>query len=86
MNYVGVDLHKATFYFCILNEQGKKIMKKNISNDIQTLGDFIRTIPQPFSLAFESTFNWYFFADLAAQFTDSIFMAKPSKLLWLVTF
>ena len=80
MNYVGVDLHKATSYFCILNEHGKKIMQKNISNDIQVLNDFISTIPKPFSLAFESTFNWYFFADLAAQFADSIFMAKPYEL------
>lgn len=80
MNYVGVDLHKKSSYFCILNDQGKKIMQKNVPNDESSLTDFMKTIPQPFSLAFESTFNWYFFADLAHQFTDSVLMAKPFEL------
>lgn len=80
MNYVGVDLHKKTSFFCILNEQGEKIMQKNLTNDPGALRDFIRTIPRPFSLAFESTFNWHFFADIVAEFTDSVFMAKPIEL------
>lgn len=80
MNYVGVDLHKQTSYFCILNEQGEKIMQKNLINDSDVLRSFMKAIPKPFSLAFESTFNWYFFADIAAEFTDSVFMAKPFEL------
>jgi len=80
MNYVGVDLHKQTSYFCILNEHGKIVMQKNISNDLENLTNFMQTIPQPFTLAFESTFNWYFFADLASQFTDLLLMAKPYEL------
>ena len=80
MHYVGVDLHKKSSYFCILNDQGEKIMLKNIPNEEPSLMAFFTTIPQPFTLAFESTFNWYFFADLAHRFTDSVLMAKPFEL------
>ncbi|MBZ0165250.1 MAG: IS110 family transposase [Candidatus Omnitrophica bacterium] len=80
MYYVGVDLHKKSSYFCILNDQGKRIMLKNVTNDESSLRGFMASIPQPFTLAFESTFNWYFFADLAHQFTDSVLMAKPFEL------
>lgn len=80
MYYVGVDLHKKSSYFCILNDQGEKIMLKNVTNDESSLRGFMASIPQPFTLAFESTFNWYFFADLAHQFTDSVLMAKPFEL------
>lgn len=80
MYYVGVDLHKKSSYFCIVNEHGDKVLQKNIPNDQSSLLDFFNRIPQPFSLAFESTFNWYFFADMAYQFTDNVFMAKPFEL------
>ncbi len=80
MNYVGVDLHQKTSYFVILDDQGQKIMQKNVSNEQPALRAFFQSIAKPFSVAFESTYNWYFFADLAYEFTDRVFMAKPYEL------
>ncbi|VAX35973.1 hypothetical protein MNBD_UNCLBAC01-1161, partial [hydrothermal vent metagenome] len=32
MNYVGVDLHKETSWFHVLNSKGKRLNSKNVSN------------------------------------------------------
>lgn len=80
MNYVGVDLHKRSSYFCILNEQGDIVLQKDVVNNPSILKDFLSQIPKPFSLAFESTFNWYFFADIVHEFSSDVFMAKPFEL------
>jgi transposase len=55
-------------------------MHKNILNLESDLRAFFQDIPRPFSLAFESTYNWYFFADLAYEFTDCVSMANPYEL------
>lgn len=80
MHYVGVDLHQKSSYFCILDSQGQKVMHKNILNLESDLRAFFQDIPRPFSLAFESTYNWYFFADLAYEFTNQVSMANPYEL------
>jgi hypothetical protein len=80
MNYVGVDLHKETSWFCILDDKGCELNSRNISNNIDDLKQFLQNIPGPFSLALESTYNWYFFVDLAQQYTDQIHLTDPYAL------
>lgn len=80
MNYVGVDLHKQTSWFCVLNEKGEKIISKNIQNNEKELLKFFDQIPQPFKLALESTYNWYFFVDMVQPFAKKIYLANPFYL------
>ena len=49
MYYVGVDLHKATSWFYILDASGKKIDSKNLSNDLKLLENYFKRIPKPFT-------------------------------------
>jgi len=70
MNYVGVDLHKERSWFYIMNEQGKKISSKSISNELGVLKEYFQSITKPFTLAVEATYNWYFFVDLAEEYAD----------------
>lgn len=80
MNYVGVDLHKETSWFCVLDNNGRELNSRNITNNINELKQFLQSIPKPFSLALESTYNWYFFVDLAQQYTDKIYLTDPYAL------
>lgn len=80
MNYVGVDLHKETSWFYVVDSKGQKVMSKNISNKLSELNHFLSRIPKPFSLAVESTYNWYFFVDLAQKHSDSVFLANSYAL------
>ncbi len=80
MYYVGVDLHKKTSWFCILDSNGKKVKDKNVNNHIGELKEFIKKIPKPFSVAVESTYNWYFFIDLIEPFAEKVYLANPYYL------
>jgi len=80
MYYVGVDLHKEQSWFYVMNSTGKRISSKSISNKISVLKEYFETIPRPFKLAVESTYNWYFLVDLAEQYAEEVFFANSYEL------
>jgi transposase len=80
MNYVGVDLHKEQSWFYIMNETGTRLSSTNVSNQPETLQAYFETIPQPFNIAVESTYNWYFFVDIAEKYAQNVFLANSYEL------
>lgn len=80
MNYVGVDLHKEQSWFCVLDKSGKRLSSKSISNKPAVLKKYFSTIPKPFTLAVESTYNWYFFVDLAEIYAEKVYLANSYEL------
>src|SRR3989338_1583530 len=80
MNYVGVDLHKRTAWFYALDDKGSKISSKNLSTDPKILKQYFEEIPKPFTLAVETTYNWYFFVDLAREYAHEVFLANSYEL------
>lgn len=80
MYYVGVDLHKETSWFYTVDDNGKKISSKNISNKPEILKRYFEQIPKPFTLAVEATYNWYYFVDIAEQYAENVFMANSYEL------
>lgn len=80
MYYVGVDLHKETSWFYVVDSSGKKILSKNIANNKQSLKNFLAKIPQPFTLAVEATYNWYFLIDIAEEFANKVYLANSYEL------
>ena len=80
MYYVGVDLHKETSWFYIVDAQSKKYDSKNIQNKPEILKKYFEQIPKPFTLAVEATYNWYFFVDLAEQYAQKGFLANSYEL------
>ncbi|MFH1305196.1 MAG: IS110 family transposase, partial [Candidatus Omnitrophota bacterium] len=80
MNYVGIDLHKEQSWFYVMDNTGKRISSKSISNEIKVLKEYFKTIPCPFKLAVESTYNWYFFVDLAELYAEEVFLANSYEL------
>ncbi len=80
MYYVGSDRHKRTTWFYMVDANGKKCISKNISNTMEELKEFFSEIPQPFTLAVEATYNWYYFVDLAEQYAEKVFLANSYEL------
>jgi len=80
MNYVGVDLHKERSWFYVADEHGKRIDSQSIANSPEVLRTYFGTIPLPFTLAVESTYNWYYFVDLAEEYADKVYLANSYEL------
>lgn len=80
MNYVGIDLHKEQSWFYVMTDSGKKIDSKSIANSPDALHAYFQKVPQPFSLAVESTYNWYFFVDIAETYAKNVFLANSYEL------
>ena len=67
--YCGIDLHANSMHVCIVDHDGKKHLHKNF--DTKKLPRFLAAL-QPFEtsdliVGCESTFNWYWLADLCHQ-------------------
>lgn len=80
MYYVGVDLHKLTSWFCILDKQGNELLSTRLPNNIKTLKQFFQKIRKPFVVALETTYNWYYFVDLAQEYAKKVYLANAYEL------
>lgn len=80
MYYVGVDLHKETSWFYVVDQQGNKIDSRNVSNKVPALKHYFASLPRPFTVAVEATYNWYFMVDLAEQYADKVYLANSYEL------
>jgi transposase len=80
MYYVGCDLHKFSTYFYVVDNKGKCILNRSIPNEAALLHKFLSSLPKPFKLAVEATYNWYFFIDIVACYTDEYYLTNPLYL------
>ncbi len=80
MYYVGIDLHKEQSWFYVMKKNGVKVSSNSVSNDLGTLKKYFEKIPKPFKLAVESTYNWYYFVDLAEKYAAEVFLANSYEL------
>lgn len=80
MYYVGADLHKEKTWFYVTNSKKERLFSKSIPNDSDVLNDFFSSIPQPFTVAVESTYNWYFFVDIAESYAEDTILVNPIEL------
>lgn len=80
MNYVGVDLHKEQSWFVVLDSKGKRLVSKSIANSPEVLKRYFAKMPKPFTLAVESTYNWYFFVDIAEKYAEKVYLANSYEL------
>ena len=67
--YCGVDLHSKTMHICVVDQAGKKLLHRNFKNDdprywLLRMKDFRQ---QDLVVGVESTFNWYWLADLCRK-------------------
>ena len=80
MYYVGADLHKEQTWFHVMDEQGVKVSSIRVPNEPKTLGAYVASLPQPFCIAVETTYNWYFFIDIVERYADKAYLANSYEL------
>jgi transposase len=80
MKYVGVDLHKERSWFYVSDERGKRLDSQSIANSPDILRGYFKKIPRPFQIAVETTYNWYYFVDLAEKYADKVYLANSYEL------
>lgn len=65
--YCGVDLHAREMYVCVLDVGGWKQLHRNMRNDKAYFLKLIAPFRESLVVCCESTFNWYWLADLCAE-------------------
>lgn len=65
--YCGVDLHARTMYLCVLDALGKKVLHRNMRNDVAYFLKLLAPYREDVVVCCESTFNWYWLADACAE-------------------
>ena len=62
--YCGIDLHAKTMYLCILNQEGKIVLHRDIKTDPNVFMKTIASYREEIVVAVECIFTWYWIADL----------------------
>ena len=65
--YCGVDLHARNLYLCVINQEGKKELHKRLPNCADRLLAALEPFRGQVVVAVESTYNWYWLADLCSK-------------------
>lgn len=63
----GVDLHARTMYLCILDQEGKIVLHRNIKTDPEIFLKTIAPFREDIVVAVECIFTWYWIADLCSD-------------------
>jgi transposase len=79
--YCGIDLHAKSSYLAIIDEQRKRVFKRNVTNDRQTILSFLAPYRTELSgIVVESTFNWYWLVDALMEDGYTVHLANPCAI------
>jgi transposase len=77
----GIDLHGNNLVIGVINQDGKRIMHRQLDCDLTQVLNFLKPIKaQLQSMAVESTFNWYWLVDGLRENGYPIDLANPAKI------
>jgi len=77
---IGVDFHKRTSSYCVLDESGKRIKCSKMENRPELIERFLENIPGPKKLAMEATRNWGLFYETVKPHVDEFLLGHPRKM------
>lgn len=77
---IGVDFHKRTSSYTVLNEQGKMITQCKFENSPDRIKQFLNRWTEPKQLAMEATYNWGLYYDTAQLYVDRFLLGHPTKI------
>jgi len=76
--YAAFDLHARSSHLGVVDEQGKKVFMKNLSNDAEIMTCALEPYREGISaIAVESTFNWYWLVDALMESGYPVRLANP---------
>ena len=59
----GIDLHAHTMAVCIMDKNGKVLVRQSIKCEIEPLMNILKPYHKSITVGVESTFNWYWLLD-----------------------
>jgi transposase len=79
--YSGIDLHSNNLTLAIMDETGKRVLKKRLIND----GEVVLNTLEPHrtelvGIVVESTYNWYWLVDTLMDYEYQVHLANPSAI------
>jgi transposase len=77
---IGVDFHKRTSSYKVLDENGQYLKKCKLVNDRETIRTFVESIPGPKQLAMEATRSWGLYYDSVQDLVDKFHLGHPLKM------
>lgn len=66
-HYCGIDLHAKAMYVCILDQQGTKLVHKNLPTTPEAFLRVIAPYKEDIVVGVECMFTWYWLADLCQK-------------------
>jgi transposase len=79
--YSAFDLHSNNSYLGVIDETGKRIAKKKMVNDPQLILSALSPYQKELAgVVIESTYNWYWLADLLLEHGYKVHLANPSAI------
>lgn len=80
--YVGMDLHKKTSSFCVMEKDGNVLVEKTLATTPEEIQKFIISLGKKNSinLVMEPLSQWYFYADFIESMGINVKLAHPLKV------
>lgn len=85
--YIGMDLHKSTSSFCVMNKDGDILQEKRVPTTQESISRFIKSFgnKQNISLVMESVSQSWTYADHFEKLGIDVHIAHPRKLKAIAT-
>ncbi len=83
MNYCAVDLHGNNGFYGIIDEDGKRVFNRRISNDLPSVLEALKPYREDLKetgIVVESTFNWYWLVDGLMENGYDVHLANPAAI------
>ncbi len=77
---IGVDFHKRTSSYKVLDENGQHLKKCKLPNDRDTIREFLQSFDGPKQLAMEATRSWGLYYDCTYDLVDKFHLGHPKKM------
>jgi transposase len=77
---IGVDFHKKTSSYHVLDENGTVLKRCKLANDPELFLKFISSFDGPKKLAMEATRSWDLYYDTIKDHVDSFCLGHPAKM------
>jgi transposase len=79
--YAGCDLHGNNNLIGIIDGEGKRVFKKNLSNNLPLIRDALKPFQRELvGIVVESTYNWYWLVDGLMEEGYRVHLANPSAI------
>lgn len=79
--FAGCDLHSNNTVIGILDEEGKRIYKKRVPNDLDQILNHLKPFKNEMKgVVVESTFNWYWLVDGLKDADYKLHLANPAAI------